>query len=500
MRKIRNILCVFLALLTCASACAIASCGGETGSETTAASTGAPAAGSDDAAESTEEDTSPKFAEADYGGDTFTVYMRVSNTAHYAGKYIFAAEGATDIVSEQTTIRNQIVEDRYNIKFEFIENAYPQNTMKADIAGGDIPYDIVLAQRCYLSDLAYSGLLRNFNDLDVDYTTSWWDAKAAENYGYLDKLFIMPNDVSVSNFGGARLWWFNKAVLEDFNLISPYDYVDRNEWTIDTFFSMIKGVSAPGADGQMGVYGLSNEEGSVRMHMLTGIGSFNVETDEENNLVCKIGTDYAEKTQDFFDKLKAIVTDSSICLDFNAASGMDAQNASKYNDQFYHTRALFSQGHFLFTQTSMGGSMQFEESEKGIGAVMNPKYNSDQPDYYHRMDANNIIWCMPKDSNADTEQLGNVMDFWAYTSSHTVMEAYYELTLKTKRASDPKTAEMLDTVKRTINYYITDIFGVETGSFTTAAYNNSVAMAWKALQKKLTSDFQKVQDKIEAID
>ena len=498
MNKKTRIPCIALALLMLlASALAAVSCGESTAQEQT---TAGPALSGD--VPSTEAgDTGPTFAEADYGGSTFTVYMRDSKTDHYAGVYIFRAEGATDIVSEQTEIRNQTVEDRYNIKFKFIEASSPSNTIKQDVAGGEIPYDLVLSQRSSLGGIAYEGLLRNFNDLDIDYTTHWWDANAAKIYGYMDKLFVMPNDVSVSNLAGCRLWWFNKAVLENFNLTSPYDYVHKNEWTIDTFFTMIKSVAAPGPDGQLGTYGLSNEEGSVRSHMQTGIGSFHVEVDEENNLVCKIGTDYAEKTQDFFDKLKAIVKDPTCCLDFNAAAGKDSINDSKYTDQFNHTRALFCQGHFLFTQTSMNGALtSFEETEKGIGAVMNPKYDSNQPEYYHKMDNLFPIWCLPRDPNADLERLANVMDFWAYTSSHTVMEAYYELTLKTKRASDPDMAEMLDTVKSSIHYYITDIFGADIGSLSEAGYNQSIATAWKVLQKKVPNELKKVQEKIAAID
>ena len=493
MKLLKTSLCIVIAALLCLPA--LCSCGSGAGPvETTAVLT--PDTG-DATGESTAEDTSPKFPEADYGGTEFTVYMRNSNASHYAGLYIFCPENSVDTVSQQAQIRNDRVEEKYNIKFKFKEASSPQSSMERDIASGHISYDIVLAQRNGLSGLAYAGLLRNFNELDVDYETEWWDANAKEEYGYLGKLYIMPNDVSVANLAGCRLWWFNKAVLENFRLTSPYDYVQKNEWTVDNFLSLVKSVSDPGADGQMGVYGMIKE---TPEHLLTGVGCFKVEVDENGNLVCKIGTDYAMRAQDLFDKFKAVAEDPSVCLDYNMAAGMDAVNDSKYVDQFYHARGLFSLGHFLFCQTTMNGSLEaFLESEKGIGAVMNPKYNPDQKEYYHQMDANFPIWCMPKDPNADIERLGNVMNYWAHESSGTVMEAYYELTLKTKRASDPMTAEMLDTVKRSIHYYITDIFGADIGSIITAGYNNSVAFAWKALSRKIPTELKKVQEKIEAI-
>ncbi len=498
MKKLKTVFSLLLALFALLSALAAASCGAPDGdgSAQSAPSQDPGLSGGPDGTSS--EHTGPVFRDADYGGETFSVYMRSSKAKHYAGLYIYCPENATDLVNEQAAVRNQRVEEKYNISFSFTEADYPQDTVKKDLAAGDLPYDIVLAQRSSLGGLAYEGLLRNFNDLDVDFTTGWWDKNACREYGDAGKLFIMPNDVSVANLAGCRLWWFNKAVLEDFRLTSPYEYAARNEWTIDVFFQMIKSVSAPGADGQIGIYGMIKEECD---HLLTGIGSFRVEVDEAGDLVCRIGTDYAEKTQDFLDKYKAIISDPSVSIDYGTAAGLDALNSSKYIDQFYHARALFSEGHFLFTQTTMNGSLEaFGESEKGIGAVMNPKYDSDQPEYYHQMDALFPIWTIPDDPSADVEMLGNVMDYWAYVSSSTVMEAYYELTLKTKRASDPDMALMLDTVKGSIRYYITDLFPADISPLITASYNRSVSAAWAALKTKIPNDLKKVQDKILAID
>ncbi len=495
MKLSSRIISLLLAILTAASLFAMTACGdsGKQDETTVAVNSG------DNADESTGE-TGPVFPVADYGGAEFGVYIRNSTATHYPSRYIFCPENATDLVNEQAAIRNAIVEEKYNIKFKIIETENPNTTMKTDNAGGYIPYAVVLDQRHKLRTAAYDGVLRNFHELDIDYTTSWWDANAAKEYSYKGKLFIMPNDASVSNISAARFMFFNKAVLEDFNLTSPYEYVAQNNWTIDTFFTMVKSVSAPGPEGQIGVYGLANESGNVRNFMLTSIGVFSVELDDEQNLICKIATDYAERTQDFFDKLRVVVDDSNVCIDFETADKLDAANASKYPDKYYHTRALFSQGHFLFTQTSMGGTSHFEEMEKGFGLVMNPKYNSDQENYYHKIDPSAVIWALPKDPAADLTMVANVFDFWAYTSSSTVMEAFYELTMKTKRASDPTAAEMLDTVKATIKYYITDIFSASVNDYISAAYGSSVIKAWRTYSTKLPKSLLEVQQAIEAIE
>ena len=149
----------------------------------------------------------------------------------------------------------------------------------------------------------------------------------------------------------------------------------------------------------------------------------------------------------------------------------------------------------------MGGALRdFEEMPKGAGVVMNPKYDSNQPDYYHKIDKNAIIWAIPKDPNASTDMLTNILNFWAWTSHNTVMEAYYELTLKTKRATDPIMAQMLDTVKGTIHYYISDIFKADVSSFISQAYTTSVSGAWRGFSKKLPKALADLQTSIEELE
>ncbi len=493
MKKFRSAACLLLAVLTLLCAGAFASCAGGEAADTTAQ-----AENGSTAAETVE--TGPQFAEADYGGESFTVYMRGPYEAAYMGMYIYCPENATDLVNEQTAIRNAIVEDKYNIKFEYIESKKPRDTISTDLASGNVPYQIILDQRNALRNATADGLLRNFNELDLDYAAGWWDENAYDSYSFAGKIYIMPNDVSVSNLAGCRFYYFNKEVLENFNLTSPYEYAAANNWTIDTFFEMVRGVSAPGPEGQLGVYGLADESGSNLKFMLTGIGSLLNEVGEDGNITCKIGTDYAEKTQSYFDKFRAVTEDSAVCIDFNTAERLDAVNSSNYTNMFHHARALFSQGHFLFIQTSMGGSSQFEDMPKGFGVIMNPKYNADQERYYHQIDNNALIWALPRDAAADLDMIANVMDFWAYTSSGTVVEAYYELTLKTKRASDPTTAEMLDIVKDSIQYYITDIFKADTNSFVDQAYKTSVSAAWRSYSRKLPEQFKDIQETIDAIE
>ncbi len=497
MKKITKIVSVLLAALMLIAV--FASCS----NQSEAVNTEAPVATTEILAtegESTVEDTTPKFAEADYGGIKFGVYFKDQNASHYRGMYIIPLENSSDVIDEAAVKRNLMIEDKYNIELVGMESDSPNTTVQKDLAAGASNYCLVLDSRRSLGNLATSGCFTNFNKLNVDFTTDWWDANAANDYEIDGKLYLMPNDVSVSNLAGCRFYYFNKEVLENFNLTSPYEYAEKNEWTVDTFITMVKSVSAPSLDGSVGIYGLVNEDGAVRNHMLTGVGVFTVERDSDGMIVSKFGTDYAERAQTFLDKIKAVFTDKNVCLTFEEADRMDAANSAAYSDTFKHARGLFANGHFLFTHSSMGTANEYAEAVKGVGVIMNPKFDSDQKSYYHMMDVSANIWGIPADSSLDLEMIGNVMDYWAYVSHTTVMESFYEITLKAKRASDPTAASMLDTIKGSIRYYITDLYAVDTSGMINNAYNNSVASAWKLIATPLQKNFQRVYDKLCKLD
>ncbi len=500
MKKPGKILSAILAALMLLSVLAAASCAEKGGDVTTAV-----AARTEGDVSTEPVETEPQFSDRKHGGADWTVYMRKQNTANYASLYVVPLEDASDIISQEAISRNAQTEERFEINIVAIETDNPYKSLRSDIAAGEAIYDVILDQRRYVAPLGIEGCLVNLNTLDVDFTTSWWDAKAADNYSACGKLFVMPNDASVSNLGGVRFWYFNKAVLENFQLPNPYQYLENNEWVLDTFYGMIKSVSAPNTDGTVGVYGLVNEENYTRNAAIVGSGIPWISKVDESTFECRIGTDYADKAQDIFERLKTVVEDPNCCISFGTAHSMDVEGQAQYHDQYAHARGLFATDHFLFVHSNMNCASEFTEMKKGFGVMPNPKYDSDQEEYYHRMDSNSIIFCLPKFAGADSQDTIEIMDYWGYVSHSTSMEAYYELTLKTKRASDPVAAGVLDTIKATISYSLSEIFSnstysINVGDFMTAAYNAGVTKAWKSFSRPIVNGIKKVVDALNAME
>ena len=143
-------------------------------------------------------------------------------------------------------------------------------------------------------------------------------------------------------------------------------------------------------------------------------------------------------------------------------------------------------------------SHQFRDMTSDYGVAPNPKYDTAQTEYYHKMDRFSLIWAIPKCS-MDYDRLGIIFEYWAYESSKTVMPAFYEITIKTKRVPDEKASAMIDVIKDSIRYDLTEIYNGEVPPVVYKGYaTGNFASAWKAgervIQRKLDSIYKDISE------
>lgn len=475
---------------------AFAGCANDTGNgegSTTAsptASTSAPA----------EQETEPAFIDADFGKSVFTVYGRGEGEASYPGVYI-DTDDVTDNMGQKVRERNSIVEQKYNIDIDFMRDPTPYKNIGRLIDAGDANFDLILDRRSYLSSLAQSGYLKDFNTLDhVDFSKPWWDANCAEGYDVAGKLFFMVNDVSVSNLAGTRFLYFNKALIENYQLESPYDLVKSDKWTLDKMLEMVKAVNTDNGDGVwdgQDVYGYLAETGEGNgtiIHLLVGCGIKYTEKSEDGSIVSNA---YSEKTLSIVEKVHEVFENSTATLTYNkCASGADTSGfANIYN----YGRSLFATDHFLFVQNGMLISDQFKDMSKGYGVAPNPKYDAEQTSYYHKMDKYSLIWAIPNTKTLDVDRLGIVMEYWAYQSSRTVMPTFYEVVIKFRRATDADAHQMLDIIKGSIRYDISELFNTAITSTIWKGYTSgNLTSMWnqnkKAIDASIDMFYQKISE------
>ena len=457
------------------------------GDDTTAPVTTAAAA--PDSTEPAE--TEPQFVFKNYGGATFTVYMRSETSGSYPGRYIDTEE-VSEHISSEVYRRNSIIEQAFGVDIQTIQVSDPYKTVVTDISGGTVEYDLLLDRRVNLAGLAKQGALHDLNEMGWDYSKPWWDSKSAEQYEIGGKLYVVSNDVSVANLSGARFFYFNKKMVDDRKLYDPYELAGKNEWVLDKFLEMVSCVENTEPEGTLGIYGLLMETGASNgnyIHLLTGCGVRQT-TWVDGKLVTAFETEL-EKIQNVFDKVKPVFENPALTLTYDQAEKIDSSGT--FPNKYDRGRSRFAQGHFLFVQNGMGVAAQFADMEgDGYGVIPNPKYDSDQPEYAHKIDKYSLIWAVPEATGTvDFERVSLIMDYWAYQSSLTVMPAFYEITIKTKRVSDPIAPQMLDIVKDTICYELADLFGIKVADGLDKAYTTgSVTRIAGGTVTSLNSDIE----------
>jgi hypothetical protein len=473
-----------LALLTVLAVPALVSCAGSGSGDGT---TAGPAAGSD-TAPGPDESTAYQFKQKDYGGESFTVWQRDHDATSYKAEYIINYEEGTDIMSQAVTRRNSMVENYYNIKFALREGL-TVSKLQTELLGGDLDADLVYGQRNSLATIITAGHLQAFNDLEIDYSNPWWHEKTFEDLRFGGKNYLAQNDISIYRFCGARFFYWNKRLQTERGLDNPYQLMKENKWDFEHFLTMVKGVSTDNGFTALGEYGLLLEVGAangVFAHLAAGFGipltKYNADGELEVALL-----DNMEKIDTCFNKMKTAFSDMYSVLDFSMAQMLDTkQEGAGTAHVFNWGRKLFANGHFLFTQTNIVCSVQFIEMVDEYGVAPNPKYNSDQEEYIHKDDGNSLIFAIPNSPNIDRSRLANVMDYWAYVSTDTVMTDYYEITIKTKRAYEPEAGQVIDIVKETTRSEIAEVLSLGVAPVLNDAYGKgSISSAWDAKKSEI---------------
>lgn len=420
----------------------------------------------DSVAEETTVSDEPALPALDGEGGEFRMLIRKADT--YNCDDVSAAELNGEIVNDSVFNRNMTMESKFNIVI--VPDFRPDvasTAQKAILANEDM-CDVMFDSLNTLASLMTSGLLLDWNTLDhIDMSAKYWDTNAADQLSVKNKLYLAVSDISMNASSRARFIYFNKKIAEDYNLASPYELVYSNKWTLDSFGEMVKSVSAD-------LNGDGNMDGSDRFGLLQEGPSFfisgaGIRLTRNNSEGIPEVAFMNESTVDTLAKIRDIISDKATALSYEAAAkGMDTSGfAHIYN----FGRSLFASDHFLFVQNGANVANQFSNMESPFGIVPNPKYSEEQENYHHLMDSFACAMAVPV-TNGQTERTAILLEYMSWLSSKTLVPAYYETTIKIKRFNDEDAPKMLDTVRGSILYEISNIANMGIGDVINTAYTS----------------------------
>ena len=428
-----------------------------------------------------ETERKPPVPDKNYNGQEFRVMIRKSGYA-YDVEDAFSEELNGEIVNDAVYNRNLKLEEKYGFKFAPNEQASPVSTAQTDFVSGSQGYDVMTDQMTSTFPLALKNYFLDYNTLNyLNPSDPWWDQNISRDLTVKGKLFAMAGDIINQPIFCARFVYFNKGIIDEYGLPYPYDDVREGTWTIDKMTDMVASVSTDlDGDGKMTAddrLGLLKESPD---YFLVGLGVFYTENNEEGipEVSC-----INERTIEAIEALHKMFDMPNCTLSFDeSARGRDM---SGYPHMWQYVRAVFyATNHFLFVQNGASEAPTFRDMEPGYGVLPNPKLNAEQSNYYHLVDQYSCAWFMSSNL-IDAEFVDAVFTAWAFYSDE-VIDAYYEKTLKHKRLNAPEDAEMLDIIRSSMRYEISQLCNLGVAEVISSAYNSgNLASAYARSEKMI---------------
>ena len=501
------ILCGLVLALTAAS------CGDaqeeRPGSDPETQATGAPSSeGTESLAETDPESLpegipAPDLTGVDFGGEEFWILAPPNDQVNFFwsvvdGDEFILSEGLNgEVVNDAVFNRNLKIEEALNIKIRKQESTSVVSDAIHAISGGETKLDLVYAIASELGDHVPLGYFGNWCDVPyVDFSEPYWYQLAIDGLSAFGRAWMVPSDITMSALSGVSLIYFNKRILSDYDLQSPYDLVKENAWTLDTYLSMIRQVSKDlNGDGFM----TSDDLFGIGTYFGRRYGAFIQLTIGSGELITSLnkdGTRYisldGEKVQSIIDRTRPLFKDPAFAIDCDAVF---------HEKDTYDMTPFFANGHFLFLQSTVSCMQKdLREMEDDFGIAPNPKYDAEQGSYYHRANPFTSMFVIPA-SATSPEKTGAFFQYATWLSHYTVLPAYYEITIKQKRTRDPDAIEMLDIVHDTIYFDFSDVYDTHISDYLDNAYESgSFERSFTGMLKKMNKTMNRIISKLMEIE
>ena len=356
----------------------------------------------------------------------------------------------TDIIAEEMTgealndaiyMRNAEVETRLNVEIREINLSachYAYSRVDRAVTAGSNDYDFFLSRLGIFMGRAQRGSIIDLHRLgEVDFANPWWDQSSVASLSIAHKLFAVASDITTMDNAATSAIVFNKQLLADHALPNPYQLVRDGNWTLETFFDMVRQVSADlNGDGVMDHhdrFGFLYQRDTL-LSFFAGSGEAIGRKDENDLPFITINEDGAMTQmlrilEHLYDRDTAYNVMMLPVPDFNV--GADA---------------LFQNDQGLFMWIRMANVVALRSMPTDFGILPIPKRDIHQA--YHSSDVNSwtgVVLTVPA-TNIDYRETSIFLEFLAEASGRLVQPAYRDILLDGIIARDEDSLEMLDII------------------------------------------------------
>ncbi|MBO5127321.1 MAG: hypothetical protein J6D10_07100 [Clostridia bacterium] len=379
----------------------------------------------------------------------------------------FTAEEFTgEIVNDAIYQRNLNVEDDLNVKYTWIGTPGNGGNIDAYVAkvreshtAGDNAYDIYASYSRTIMASVINGFTTNLEDAPyLDFDKPWWPDNLLKESTINNHLYLVSGDISTNVLHMMYCVYYNRQLLEDYQLENPTDLVFENRWTLDALVSMstgayldLNGNTKKDIDDQFG-FTITDFHNDA---FYTGSDLKLVEHDAEKILI--VSPDFfGEKSVSVIEKLGPWETSNDVYV------------GGDYEIPFTEGRSVFTinRAHYA--------SKALRDSELSYGIVPVPKYDEAQADYRTVM-GNPVTLYSISVSTPYKDICAAVLECMASNGYRLTTPAIFENNMKAKYSTDNINAQMYDIVRESVSF--------ELGRFMNKYLSNITDIFFAALVK-----------------
>ena len=395
----------------------------------------------------------PAELTADVSGD-FTILV----AGNYTRNDFQAEADAQTVVEAAIYRRNETLKEKFgvNVNNEDITkfgSATGSGTgfraIYNEYMAGESTYDAAMIGTYDVASLAPNGYIYDLNELpNLDLSKDYWDQRANNDLAILGRMYYTTGDISIVDNLTTHALLFNKDMVANYGLESPYDYVYNDNWTFETFGAMVKQI---GEDlDQNGIYNEMDRYGLMTWNdpMLAVLAS-------AGERICTVGdsgkielTFNNERVLKLYDQFEDIVFDQTHAYNYQYDNVTNTGTPSAVWNT--NRDAIFSEGRALFYLNTVATVERHRDSNVEFGVLPYPKLEASQAEYGHNVSAYHCSFlCVPTlIGNDETKgaRTGAILEQLAYYGREMLTPAYYEKTLVGKSVRDEESSEMLDII------------------------------------------------------
>ena len=444
MRKIALLLIALLAAQTI-------SCGSEkTDGETT---TGGQLTDGTESSSAADDVSIYEFPDFDYGGGEFVILNTRQEYNFYDSLDFEEATG--DSLDDAIYDRNRALEERFNFKF-VINNEYlyqdASTHLQNMIMANDDVYDAAFLRDIWMQNLLTSGMCMDMQNLaGFNFDEPWWDSQAIEDtrFGESQAIYYAFSDISLVDFEGTVVIFFNENMMSDLNLDMPYDSVRDGTWTWDKLNELMTAGANLNGDASFtwdknasAVYGLVGYQHTMDS-LIVGAGENFFVKDETGTP--KLATE-GNRFFDVVDNMVNMLTAEGKYLFLN-----------NNTDPMDHYEAAFKNRRALMMTAQIKAANTYRDMEDSYGILPIPKYDESQQSY-RCIRSYTYPLSIPV-TNVEADSAAIILDAMAYMTYTDVMDDFYSGRISMKALRNDDSIEMLEIIRGSRYYDIGQAYG-----------------------------------------